>query len=267
MLESAFGTSDVRTRWTPWHRDPAALARSGRIPVYCLPHAGGSASVFLPWSKADDQPDLVFVPVELPGRGTRLFDNPLSTMDRVTDELLTVLATRPPGRPFVLLGHSMGAQIAYETARRLTAAGSAPLCLAVSGCRPPGSPRHHIHDLPADELISWLERLGGTPAEVLAHRELMERLLPVMRADLGLLADYTDTVEATPLGCPLLALGGTEDRMAEPAWIAGWQRLTTARFALRIFAGDHFFLYRHATPARAELAACVRTALEDKLSQ
>ncbi|MBE1485555.1 thioesterase II family protein [Plantactinospora soyae] len=243
-------------KWMPWHRRPATLSLTGRIPVYCLPHAGGPASAFLPWTRADDQDGLTFVPVELPGHGTRLAEDLLLDMDQVVDQLLAALATRPADRPFILLGHSMGGQIAYETVRCLAQADAAPLCLVVSGTRPPGSPlAQRIHDLPPDEFLTWLTRIGGTPAEVLANREIMEQLVPILRADLTLFARYTDSVEAAALDCPVLALGGTDDPMADPSWIAGWKTMTTAWFESRIFPGDHFFLHEHAVHIRAEIAA------------
>lgn len=41
-------------------------------------------------------------------------------------------------KPFALFGHSFGSLVMFELARKLTeAVGKTPLCLIVSGCRPP----------------------------------------------------------------------------------------------------------------------------------
>ncbi|KFF98741.1 hypothetical protein IQ62_23540 [Streptomyces scabiei] len=247
------------SRWTPWDNSgPDPDGDAGPVRVYCLPHAGGSAGSFLPWARGQHVPGLRFVPVELPGRGTRLSEPPLSSMDQVVEGLLDVLAHRPANERFLLLGHSMGAQIAYETARRLAVAElRAPVSLVVSGCRPPGAPTvaTRLHDLSDELLMKGIVELGGTPAEVLEHQDLVDLLLPVIRADLTLLARYTARARPTVLPCPVLALGGSEDKLAGPEWISGWRSTTAARFRHRVLTGDHFFLHAQRAEVTAELAA------------
>ncbi|WP_051950976.1 thioesterase II family protein [Actinacidiphila yeochonensis] len=250
-----------RNQWTPWDTDtPTGGTETESVRVYCLPHAGGSAGSYLAWSRSHEVPGLRFVPVELPGRGTRLGEPLPTSMDEVVDGFLTVLADRPEHERFLLLGHSMGAQIAYETTRRLAVSGRPlPRAVVVSGCRPPGAPvALPLHDRSDDELLEGIVELGGTPAEVLAERELLGMLLPVMRADLGLLARYTTDVRPTVLPCPVLALGGADDQLAGPEWITGWQAVTAENFRHRILPGDHFFLHARAAEAMAEIAAAAR---------
>ncbi|WP_424217346.1 thioesterase II family protein (plasmid) [Streptomyces sp. BI20] len=251
----------TRNRWTPWETGPDADGGAGDARVYCLPHAGGSAGSYLSWSRSQEVPaGLRFVPVELPGRGTRMREPLLSSMDEVVDGLLAVLAERPEEEPFLLMGHSMGAQIAYETTRRLVGAGRPlPRAVVVSGCRPPGAPvALPLHERNDGELLDGIVELGGTPAEILAHPELLEMLLPVMRADLGLLARYMTEVRPTVLPCPLVALGGSDDRLAGPEWITGWRAMTTGGFRRRILPGDHFFLHARAAEVMTEIADAVR---------
>lgn len=260
---------DVRpehTRWVPWNRPANGPAQAGRIRVYCLPHAGGAANAYLPWARSSDQPDLDWVPVEIPGRGSRLREEPLSSMDELAGALVDALFRQPSPDPFVLLGHSMGAYVAHAVVRRLEAEGlTLPLCLVVSGARAPGSPTERsLHTLPDVELIEALVELGGTSEEVLRHEELMHLMLPVIRADLTLLARHHETSRTGPapsatLPCPMLALGGTEDKLAAPQWISGWQATTTGRFRQRIFEGDHFFLHESHREVTEEIAAYVRT--------
>ncbi|MGW7365747.1 thioesterase II family protein [Streptomyces sp. NPDC054841] len=249
-----------RHRWTPWDTDPAAHDATEPVRVYCLPHAGGSAAAYLTWSRSQDVPGLRFVPVELPGRGTRIGEPLATSMDEVVEGVLSVLESRPEQERFVLFGHSMGAQITYETTRRLAAAGRPlPGTIVVSGCRPPGSPvTLALHEKSDEELLRAIVELGGTPAEITRHQELLDLLLPVMRADLGLLARYMEQVRPAVLPCPVVALGGADDRLTGPEWIAGWRSMTAARFRHRIFPGDHFFLHDHATEVMAEIAGAAR---------
>ncbi|WP_050514522.1 thioesterase II family protein [Streptomyces rimosus] len=249
----------ARNRWTPWDAaGPEAGAETVR--VYCLPHAGGAAGAYLAWARSQEVPGLSFVPVELPGRGTRIGEPLLDSMADVVDGFLAVLAGRPEQERFLLLGHSMGAQIAYETTRRLAQAGRPlPRAVVASGCRPPGAPvALPLHDRSDDELLRGIVELGGTPAEVLEHRELLEMLLPVMRADLGLLARYMTDVRPTVLPCPVVALGGADDRLAGPEWITGWRAMTAGGFRHRVLPGDHFFLHARPAEVMAEVAAAVR---------
>ncbi|MFD7594407.1 thioesterase II family protein [Kitasatospora sp. NPDC059812] len=264
MTGSSAVQHDEVARWTPWHRDAAPNGRSGPVRVYCLPHAGGSASAYLPWARSGEQPGLTIVPVELAGRGTRLAEPPTAVMDEVVDGLLALLASRPADEPFILFGHSMGARIAYETTRRLAAeARPLPLSLVVSGGRAPGTPDvTRLHGLTDDELLERIVGLGGTPAEVLEFADLMQMILPVLRADVTLLGEYNDRIRPTVLPCPVLALGGADDLMAGPEWITGWRATTAAGFRHRILPGDHFFLHQQRAEVLAELAAQARACLD-----
>ncbi|MFF8993506.1 thioesterase II family protein [Streptomyces sp. NPDC014983] len=249
----------THNRWTPWDSAPATDGGTAPVRVYCLPHAGGSAGAYLAWARSRQAPGLHFVPVELPGRGTRMGEPLLTSMRDVVDGVLSVLETRPADEPFVLFGHSMGAQIAYETARRLVAEERPlPRALVVSGCRPPGSPAAlPLHDRDDEQLVKDMGELGGTPAEILRHRELLEMLLPVLRADLTLLDAYMREVRPTVLPCPTVALGGTEDLLSGAEWIGGWRAVTAGGFRQRILPGDHFFLHSRVDEVMAEISAAV----------
>ncbi|GAB2578767.1 alpha/beta fold hydrolase [Streptomyces capparidis] len=240
-------------RWTPWHGSPRPSGGGTR--VYCLPHAGGAASSYLPWAEAAGETGLEFVPVELPGRGTRWSEEPCTRMDDLVDGFLAVLADAPPGAPFILFGHSMGALVGYEAARRLAGAGApTPLGLVVSGRRPPRAPEAvPMHGLPDDDLLATLAELGGTPPEVLRHEGLMRMALPALRADLTLLAEHNARVPITALPCPVLALTGTDDVFCDPRWAAGWRAATGSDFRRLTFPGGHFFLHEHRAAIAAEI--------------
>jgi medium-chain acyl-[acyl-carrier-protein] hydrolase len=148
-------------------------------------------------------------------------------------------------RPFALYGHSMGALIAYELARRLREAGRAePVHLFVSGCRAPqlADTRDVTYDLPDPEFIEELRRLKGTPSEVLEHEELLRLVLPLLRADFAVAQTYRYS-EGPPLGCPLTAVGGLQDEEVTREQLTPWREMTTGAFSLHMLPGDHFFLH------------------------
>jgi medium-chain acyl-[acyl-carrier-protein] hydrolase len=226
---------------SPWIVRPRPRPRAA-LRLFCLPYAGGAASLFAPWAGALPE-TIELVAVQPPGRAERLFEPPHATMAALVEALLTALMPLID-RPFALFGHSMGALVSFELARALRRAGGpAPAHMIVSGHRAPQLPsaRPPTHRLPEPEFLAELQRLNGTPPEVLAHQELMQLLIPLLRADFAICETYAYT-EAPPLACPILALGGLADAHVARADLEAWRPQTSAGFALRMLPGDHFFL-------------------------
>jgi medium-chain acyl-[acyl-carrier-protein] hydrolase len=115
--------------------------------------------------------------------------------------------------------------------------------LFVSGRRAPQMPRtlRVWHDAPEPEFIEELRSLEGTPPEVLEHRELMQLMLPLLRADFSVVQTYTYT-PAPPLDCPITAIGGLQDEDANREHLEAWREQTNAAFNIRMLQGNHFFL-------------------------
>ncbi|BFO16870.1 hypothetical protein SHKM778_32580 [Streptomyces sp. KM77-8] len=101
----------------------------------CLPHAGGSASYFFPVSRRLSSVADVLV-VQYPGRQDRRREPCLGSVADLADALAGELLPLRGG-PLVLFGHSLGATVAFEVARRLEAEGAPPLALFASGRRAP----------------------------------------------------------------------------------------------------------------------------------
>jgi len=95
--------------------------------------------------------------------------------------------------------------------------------------------------LPNDEFIAELQRMDGTPREVLEHTELMELVVPLLRADFQLIQTYQYEI-GDPLTCPIVAYGGLDDKEVPRELLSMWRGQTTSRFALYMLPGDHFFL-------------------------
>lgn len=147
-------------------------------------------------------------------------------------------------RPYAFFGHSMGALISFAVTRELRRNGApSPVHLFMAGHRAPQLPPRQapVYHLSDDEFLAALRQLGGTPAEVLENRDLMELMLPTLRADFTLCDTYRYGEEAA-LDCPITALGGIGDSEVTRADLEAWSSQTTGPFALRIFPGDHFFL-------------------------
>lgn len=229
-----------------------------RVRLVCLPGAGSSASLFHPWSAA--LPDTVEVcAVQLPGRGGRLREEAFRRMEPLADALAEAL--RPEcDRPLALFGHSLGALVAYEVAARLRhMAGNSLTALFVAAHKAPqlGSARVSCHDLPDEELLAFLGRIGGTPPQVLARPELRRLALPALRADFELDSAYAYR-ERPPLDIPVGAFGGRADAMVTESELTAWGARTDKAFLARRFPGGHFFL---TGPAGAQMLSLMRGAL------
>ena len=216
----------------------------GKLRLFCIPHAGSGPSSFRDWRNIFNGA-MEVVPVACPGREGR-FSEPLPTS---VDELLQDLAAWLKPRldtAYALLGHSMGALVAFELARWFRREKlPAPKHIFVSGHRAPQLPElKPLHKLPDALLRAELLRLQGTPSEVFQDSELLSIFLPVLRADLRLCENYTYRPEE-PLDCPITCMGGNADRRVSRVQLVAWKRHTTGSFRVRLFPGGHFYLYNH----------------------
>ncbi|MFF5455490.1 thioesterase II family protein [Streptomyces sp. NPDC012950] len=228
---------------SPWFPLPPEPAADTGTVLFCLPHAGAGASVYRRWpALLADVAEVV--PVQLPGRESR-FGEPRHTrtaqvVDALADHVLERAARHPR---LAVFGHSMGALLAHELAHALADRGRAPGHLFVSGYRAPSLPRpsEDVHRLPREELIAHLGRMEGTHPEVLAHPELLDLLLPVLRADYELCETHRHTPRP-PLSAPVTAFGGDADPGVAPAHLEAWAELTTGPFRHHLLPGGHFYL-------------------------
>ena len=210
--------------------------------LFCFPYAGGAASIFRTWSNSLP-PDIEVCTIQLPGREDRLKEAPFTHISPLV-EILTQIIHPYLDIPFAFFGHSMGALIGFELARKLRAQQApTPNHLFISGRRAPHIPDRNplIHTLPEPEFLSELRQLNGTPKQVLEHYELMQLLIPILRADFSICGTYTYLTEP-PLDCSISAFGGIEDSGETPELIESWSVQTSSLFSLEMLPGDHFFI-------------------------
>ncbi|MFF7992038.1 thioesterase II family protein [Kitasatospora xanthocidica] len=244
--------TDTRTRAT-WlrahHRAPDAAHR-----LVCFPHAGGHAGHYFPLSAAL-APAVEVLSVQYPGRLDRFAEPRSEDLGALAAPVADLLAAEPHPR-LVLFGHSMGALVAFETAKRLQHDhGLPPAALLVSGMQAP-SRQHPPRDWEREDvLLDEMRQLAGTAPELLENEELRQLFLPILRSDYRAVTSYPGDHD-TVLHCPITALAGDTDPVI-PDGLDHWAAHTSAAFTARLLPGDHFYLNGFPPPVTAAIRAAL----------
>ena len=214
-----------------------------RVRLFCFPYAGGGTTVFRSWSGRLPK-DVELIAIQLPGRESRIREPLITDIGALTDEICRALEPFH-GDACVFFGHSLGGLVSFEVARKLRSSNRPRQDLRgliVSGSPAPQmrTQGNSIHDLPHDQFIEKIRNLNGTPQEILDHQEIMELVLPILRADFQV-ADQYRYVPAAPLDIPIHAFYGEEDDVQQDR-LYGWKEQTTSRFSTTAFPDGHFFI-------------------------
>lgn len=251
-INSEKRTDNAASNWLRCYRK----VDNPRMRLFCLPHAGGSASFFREWANLMPA-DIEVLVVQYPGREERLEETLITSMEPLVEGLLGAIIPLCD-RPFAIFGHSMGASVGYEVSGRLAEMGMpSPAHLFVSGQWAPAD--HKQGDLYLSDdaaLCSELSRVGGA-GPWMEEPELRALMLPIVRGDFQLIETYQPN--SWLLTCPVTALGGVDDPDVDEQDLQRWSTVNKGEFSTRIFQGDHFYLSEY----RAELL----NELKEKISQ
>ncbi|MBB5916315.1 surfactin synthase thioesterase subunit [Nocardia transvalensis] len=226
-----------------WVRELGGVA-GARVVLVCFPPGGGSASAYRALAQRVGG-GVGVAAVQYPGRQDRLGEPMVDDIGEMADRVTSELTVRGTGERLALFGHSMGATVAFETARRLEAAGREVAHLFVSGRIAPSEPYPgRLHDAPDAELIDELARLANDPAAVAILRSepgLAELVLPAVRNDYRAVETYAFR-PGESLRCDISALLGDADPTVTPEQADLWRRHTSGEFHRDVFPGRHFYL-------------------------
>jgi surfactin synthase thioesterase subunit len=220
---------------------PIVENTSASYRLICFPCAGGNPSMFQNWAKFLGE-DIELLGLYAPGRGARFAESAFNNMDDLVNCLLAE-ADVLQSKPYILLGHSLGARVAYEFAKCAIKQGyPAPLHFIASGSRAPNEPRTltPIHTLPSQDFLKTILEMGGIPDEIIENEELLHLLESTFRADFKIAEQYSSSV--FPLDCPITALCGDEDYRVPEVLVKKWGAFTTSSWRVMCFEGGHFFI-------------------------
>lgn len=213
--------------------------------LYIFPHAGGSPQYYIPFSKAFTT-EVKRVGVQYPGKGGNHDLGSFTSIEDLADQVVTTLPPFDPADgPVAFFGHSMGALLAFEVARRFEAAGNRIAALFVSAAGAPG--RAGYDNIPESDrgLLDAVSTMTGVNPEFLENEEFAAKILPTLRG-LKAIANY-DCPPQVQISSPIFAYRGDEDDVATEEKVAPWSQRTTAQFSVKVFSapGHHFYLNDH----------------------
>ena len=214
-----------------------------KLRLFCFPHVGASSAVYRNWLPLLDE-RVELCAIELPGRGRRFGEKLFTDLQDLVFAMQVEIQSQQD-MPYAFLGHSMGSLVAFEWARLIRHSSlPMPRLLILSAFGGPhlkSVQAKRLHLLPDAELIAEIERLQGTPEQVLKHQELMALLLPMIRADLQMVETYRYEAQE-PLETPMLVLGGDADPEVEASRLKAWKEQSAGPFECHFFSGDHFYI-------------------------
>jgi len=243
----------------PWIRNfnPAPNARTRLL---CFPHAGGSASYFFPLSSAL-APEFDVYAVQYPGRQDRYTEPLIEDIDDMADQAYEALEPLIDA-PVALFGHSMGAVLAFEVARRIeTLGGRSPVLVFASGSRAPSryGDEQGADGPQGDEgLLEVMRDLGGTDPRVLNDPDMLATFLPAFGSDYRALQKYHRGTEVA-INAPVVVMTATDDPKTSVADARAWLEHTSGGGEVHTFEGGHFYLEKQPQRVIEVIARALRS--------
>ncbi|MCI0471112.1 MAG: thioesterase domain-containing protein [Candidatus Aminicenantes bacterium] len=217
-----------------------------KIKLFCFPHAGGSSVIFQKWESYLPA-NIELCPVELASRGRRISEPLYQSMTEAVGDLFRIIKPQIQTEPYAFFGHSMGAVIAFELARRIRKEKiPAPLHLFFSGKEAPHTRRPDekmFHRFPEEKFKEEVIKLGGATPEIINNPKLLDLLMPVLKNDFIITETYDHRQPIEPFAIDFTLFIGREDDLTTEE-VTGWLEHTKGVCTIHYFPGDHFFIHK-----------------------
>ncbi|MFJ8663234.1 thioesterase II family protein [Streptomyces sp. NPDC093795] len=226
-------------------------AGDGSSRIVCLPYAGGNGTIYESWTAWLPSDVELWAP-DLPAREQRMLEAPVEDMELLVATLTDELGA--DGRPTSLFGHSFGSLVAFEVARRLQRRADPVNCLVVSGMPAPQVLPDRLAPTDA-EILSNLRSHGVAPPEFFEQPDLLELVMPGLRADYRMAMGYRYR-DGEQLSARVFALGGTDDPGVPAEGLTAWAAQSVYGCPTRMWQGGHMYLLSHAEEVAAFVIGC-----------
>lgn len=211
-----------------------------RIRLYCLPYAGGSASLYRKWNSTISS-DIELIPLEPSGHGKRIREPLYKNFKEAVSDLKNRIDTQSP---YMIFGHSLGALLAINICRELeNSQASPPSTLFISGAAPPHiyNSKEKIAGMSDSDFLNKVEAIGGTPPGFTDEPELLTLLLPVLKNDFRIVEEHSFPYPPEPVSTALQIIKGDKDSFADGD-IFDWNEYTEGEVSVHTLPGNHFFI-------------------------
>lgn len=228
--------NEIEEPWIKIHK-----AEKSKFRIVCFPYSGANGHIFKKWPEKL-APDFEVITFELPGHGTKIKEEPYDSATDVAQRLASEIEVLSD-KPLVFVGHSGGAILAFETCRVLFEKGIRVHRLFTLASRAPHvdlkeEPRYF---LPTEQFLARVNEYGGLSDEFLKNTDLLDIMVPVMRADEKLAETYKYEGRRDHFDFPITVYGGDQDRIDHND-LKEWSEINNIDFEFELFPGGHFFL-------------------------
>jgi surfactin synthase thioesterase subunit len=238
-----------------------------KVTLYCFPFAGGNSLSYREF-QAHVADFIKVKPIDLPGHGKRARERLLTDLNTMSNDLLLQVQTEIKNQPYAIYGHSMGADLGYLLTRRIREAGlPAPLHLFFSGRKAPSvnDGKMPKFNLPKNEFVCELNKLGGCPPEVLAEAALLDFFEPILRADFQAIETYVYQPEPS-FDIPMTIMMGLTDDEVKEEHLLPWQQETRHPISIKRFSGGHFFIFDHLPSIGQLISKTLAQAFQERIA-
>ncbi|MCP3742352.1 thioesterase II family protein [Rossellomorea sp. BNER] len=215
----------------------------GKVKLFCIPFAGGSAVIYSKWKKWMAH-SIEVNEVELAGRGRRMNEPLIENMEEMVEDIYDSIKNYIT-EPYSIFGHSMGGLLTYELCHKLQKEGyPAPVHVFVSGRKAPQlkARKKLIHSLPDQEFITEILKYDGMDKNIFENKELANIFLPILKADFKLIETYKFNPPFNLLKSNISVFHGMDDKTVDVEELSLWSEVTKKESKIYTFPGGHFFI-------------------------
>ncbi|MDE5853199.1 MAG: thioesterase [Oscillospiraceae bacterium] len=217
------------------------------IKLFCIPHAGGSAAMYLKLKPFLSE-FIELIPVELAGRGNRFSDRFYESFDEAANDIYRFIFKRASGAKYAIFGHSMGGWLSFNICDKiLKSEKPGPIHVFLSGRYPPHIKYRgeFMHKMSDEELIENIISFGGMSNIILKDKELLNYFLRIIRADYRILETHKPLLDFKFTN-DITVIRGKNDSIVSDIDVGEWDRYTTKKCKMKEFEGGHFYIENNA---------------------
>ncbi|MBP7654173.1 thioesterase [Candidatus Dependentiae bacterium] len=214
-----------------------------KFKLFCIPYAGGSATVFYKWKNLLIS-DIELIPCELSGRGSKISQPLYDSISAAADDVLKTIIKNLNESHYAFFAHSMGTLILYELLYKINFLNLMPPVISIfSGRFPPHIKPSKIHyNQPRSEFINDLRETGGTSEEILNNDELLDFFIPIIRADYKITETYEFSNHKEKFNHDIAVFYGSNDADVKESDVYQWKNYTNKKCNFYKFNAGHFFI-------------------------